>query len=523
MPPHKTDVTRRRFLQTGAAGIGAAGLGAMVGLPGVAHAAERPGSAPTPGASPTVASPTVASPVGAIRVRQTAGARHYAALPDLAWRAGAASPGAGDVVLAPDRRRQDVLGFGAAFTDAACYLFSRLAPSARSALFHELYHPSEMALSVGRACVGSSDYSAVAYTYDESPTPDLTLAKFSIAHDRQWILPMLREVRAANPDLFLLASPWSPPAWMKDNNSLLGGTIRRRYLGTYADYLTKFVQAYAAEGVPVGALTTQNEVDTDQDGAMPQCTWPQEAEVQFVGQHLGPALARAGLPTKIWLIDHNYNLWGRAIGELEDDAVHRYADGIAWHGYVGSPTSMTRVHDAYPDKHAYWTEGGPDITSPRYATDWAPWAVQFTDILRNWSRCIIAWNYALDERGKPNIGPFACGGLVTIHSGTQAVTRSGMYWAFAHFSRHVRRGARVFESTGGTPPAGAGAPPPATGGGARPATEFGHVAFENPDGSRVLVLANTGTRPLTPRVVLGGSAVEVALPADSVTTLEWTT
>ena len=461
------------------------------------------------------------SPVGPIRVRQTAGARHYATLPDLAWRQGAASPAATDVVLAPDRRKQEVLGFGAAFTDAACYVFSRMAPAARAALFRELYHPAEMGLSVGRACIGSSDYSTAVYSYDESPTPDPELAKFSIAHDRQWILPMLREVRAVNPDLFLLASPWSPPAWMKDNNSMLGGTIRRRYLGAYANYFTRFAQAYAAEGVPIGAVTTQNELDTDQDSGMPACLWPQEAEVQFVGQHLGPAFAHANVPAKIWLIDHNYNLWGRAIAEFEDDAVRRYADGVAWHGYVGSPTAMTRVHDADPTKHAYWTEGGPDITSPRYATDWAPWAAQFTDILRNWSRCIIAWNYALDERGKPNIGPFSCGGLVTVHSGSQEVTRSGMYWAFAHFSRHVRRGARVFESAGGSAPGAAGAPPEAPGGGARPTTNFGHVAFENPDGSRVLVLANVAAQPRTARVVLGGSATEVALPAESVTTLAW--
>ncbi len=461
------------------------------------------------------------SPAGAIRVHQTAGSRRHATLPDIAWRAAAESPGPGDVVVAAERRRQEVLGFGAAFTDAACYLFSRLTPSARAALFHELYHPSEMALGVGRTCVGSSDYSTVAYSYDEGPTPDPGLTRFSIAHDRQWILPMLREVRAVNPDLFLLASPWSPPAWMKDNGSLLGGTIRRRYLGAYADYFTRYLQAYAAEGVPVGAVTTQNELDTDQDGGMPACTWPQEAEIQFVGQNLGPALARAGLTTKIWLIDHNYTLWGRALSEFDDEAVRRYADGVAWHGYVGDPASMSRVHDAYPDKHAYWTEGGPDVTSPRYATDWSSWAAQFTDILRNWSRCIIAWNYALDEKGKPNIGPFSCGGLVTIDSRTQALTRSGMYWAFAHFSRHVRRGAHVIESTGGTPPGGGTAPPPATGGGARPTAEFGHVAFENPDGSRVVVLANVGAQPRTQRVVLGSSVAEVALPADSVTTLEW--
>jgi glucosylceramidase len=164
---------------------------------------------------------------------------------------------------------------------------------------------------------------------------------------------------------------------------------------------------------------------------------------------------------------------------------------------------MTHVHDAYPDKHAYWTEGGPDITDPKYPTEWSKWSSQFAGIMRNWARCIIAWNLALDERGKPNIGPFPCGGVVTIDRRTKAVTRSGQYWALAHYSRHVRRGARVVESIGG--PRG-----------------VDHVAFENPDGSRVLVLTNAGAAATDARIVLGESSARVALPADSVTTLVWT-
>jgi glucosylceramidase len=123
--------------------------------------------------------------------------------------------------------------------------------------------------------------------------------------------------------------------------------------------------------------------------------------------------------------------------------------------------------------------------------------------MRNWARCIIAWNLALDEAGKPNIGPFPCGGVVTIDSKTKAVTRSGQYWAFAHYSRHVRRGARVLDSTGGP-------------------TSVSHVAFENPDGSRVVVLTNAGSAAASQRVVLGDGATELSLPADSVTTLVWT-
>jgi glucosylceramidase len=476
------DVSRREFVRRGAAGLGATAALSTPALATAVRLAERHAAGP-------------------IRVWHTGGSDRHASRPDLAWRSTGAHAG-DDIVLEPARRKQEVLGFGGAFTDAATYMFNQLAPDARAALFRELFHASEMNLSVGRSCVGSSVYSTKAYSYDDSDTPDPELTKFSIAHDRRWILPMLREARRVNPDLFLLSSPWSPPGWMKDNNSLLGGTIRRRYLAQYADYLTRFVQAYAAEGVRVDAVTSQNEVDTDQDGRMPQCTWPKEIEVQFVGELLGPAFAKAGVQTRIWLIDHNYNLWGRALAELQDDAVRRYADGIAWHGYLGTPAEMTRVHDAYPDKHAYWTEGGPDITDPKYQTDWSKWASQFAGIMRNWARCIIAWNLALDEHGTPNIGPFPCGGVVTIDSRTKAVTRSGQYWALAHYARHVRRGARVLETTGG--PNG-----------------VDHVAFENPDGSRALVLTNAGNAAMSARVVLGSAAVELPLPPDSVTTMAW--
>ncbi len=475
-------LSRRDFLRVGGAGLGAAA--ALGALPGIAQAAPP---APVPPAS------------GPIRVVQTAGTLRHAERPALAWASGR---GPADITLRPDVRKQEVLGFGAAFTDAACYTLNRLDVDARAALFHELYHPSELGLSVGRTCVGSSDYSTVAYSYDESAEPDPELKGFSIAHDRQWILPMIRQARAVNPDIWLLASPWSPPGWMKDKNSLYGGTIRRRYLDAYARYLTRYIQAYAAEGVRIDSITSQNEVDTDQDSRMPQCTWPQEIEVEFVGKNLGPAFATAGVTTKIWLIDHNYNLWGRALAMMQDDDVRRYADGFAWHGYLGSPVEMTRVHDAHPDKHAYWTEGGPDVTQPDYQTDWAEWATTFNGILRNWSRCIIAWNFALDEKGRPNVGPFSCGGVVTIDSGSRAITRSGQYWAFSHYSRHVRRGARVLDSAGDV-------------------AGLTHVAFENPDGTQLLVLANAGKTELTPRIALGGSAARPTLPPDSVTTLEW--
>jgi glucosylceramidase len=410
------------------------------------------------------------------------------------------------IALDPSTVKQEVLGFGAAMTDSSCYVLSQMTDAERGPLIHDLFAPGALALNVCRTCIGASDYARTVYSFDDSPEPDPELKKFSIDHDKAYILPMLREARKANPELFLFSSPWSPPAWMKPNNSMLGGAMRKQSFGPYANYFLKFIEGYEAEGVAIDAVTVQNETDAEQEGRMPACLWAQEQEMDFVKSHLGPVLRKAGSPTKIWVLDHNYSLWGRAIDELSDPGAYEYIDGIAWHGYVGEPTAMTRVHDAFPQKNAYWTEGGPDINQPDYQTDFTKWADTFNGVLNNWARSITAWNIALDEKGKPNVGPFSCGGLVTVENGSHKVTRSGQYWAFAHYSKHIQRGARVVASNGlGFDGAGG---------------LVSHAAFRNPDGSFVVVLANTGEQRRA-QLVLGAKMLEVDLPADSVHTLQW--
>lgn len=447
-----------------------------------------------------------AAPAGPVKVWATYRDQRYAQAASLIWRP-ATEIAADAIVLDPATTRQEILGFGAALTDAACYVLSQIPEAQRTEVMHDLFAPGELALSVCRTCIGASDYSRTAYSFDESPEPDPELKKFSIDHDKAYILPVLRHARKLNPEMFLFSSPWSPPGWMKSNGSMLGGAMRKHSFEPYARYFLKFLEAYQAEGVAIDAVTVQNEVDTDQDGRMPACLWGQEYEIDFVQNHLGPALRKAGSKTKIWVVDHNYNLWGRAIGELSIPEAAEFIDGIAWHGYVGEPSAMTRVHQAFPQKSAYWTEGGPDIAQPDYQTDYTKWAETFNGVLRNWARSITSWNVALDEKGNPNIGPFSCGGVITVENATKKVTRSGQYWAFAHYSKHVRRGARVFETDG----VGAGE------GTASPVT---HAGFRNTDGSLVVVLANRGPEKRV-QLLLGAQALTLDLPADSVHTLQW--
>jgi glucosylceramidase len=425
--------------------------------------------------------------------------RRLKSAPSIMWQPASGQPSPDAIVVDAEKKFQPVLGFGAAFTDAACYTFKRLDPAARAELFHDLFHPSQMGLSVCRTCIGASDYSTSLYSFDEGD-PDPELTRFSIEHDRAYILPILREARKTNPDLFLFSSPWSPPGWMKPNGSMLGGSMRRKYMPAYANYFVKFLQGYQSEGVPVQAVTVQNEVDTEQDGRMPACAWPMEYEADFVRQFLGPAFEKNGIGSKIWIIDHNYNLWGRAMGELETPDLRKYVNAIAWHGYVGKPEWMMRVQNAYPEIEMYWTEGGPDYTDPHYSDDWANWGNTFSEILRNGCRSITAWNFALDEKGKPNIGPFNCGGLVTVHSQTKEITRSGQYWAFAHYSRFVQRGARRIESQG--------------------IERLGHAGFQNPDGSHVLVMANPGPDSAV-EIRSGQATARIELTQNSLTTLKW--
>ena len=460
---------------------------------------DAPNDATT--AVPSTDDPPLAEPSpGVVKMTVTSADKRLSDGATLSWNAPDSRSARDLIVLTPATKFQEIVGFGAAFTDAACYMFNQLTQEARDKLFNELFHPSRTALNMCRTCIGSSDYATHAYSYaDGEPDPEFT--RFSIDHDRQYIIPMLQQAMKQNPDMFLFSSPWSPPGWMKSNGSMLGGNVQRRWFAAYARYLLKFVQAYEAAGVPVQAITVQNEVDTDQDGNMPACLWPQEYEVDFVRQHLGPLFAQEAPRTQIWMIDHNFNLWGRALATLQEWGVKQYAKAIAWHGYVGDPVAATTVHNAHPEVDAYWTEGGPGFDASDYGTDWARWGHSFNTYLRNWCRGLTGWNLALDEKGQPNIGPFNCGGLVTINSTTQEISYSGQYWALAQFSRFIRRGARRIDSQAEL-------------------KDITHVAFENPNGDKVVVVTNSGpAREVS--LQLGSWRADVQLDPDSVTTLTW--
>ena len=419
----------------------------------------------------------------------------------MAWIVGqsAAASLSDEIAIDPAQRYQPMLGFGCAYTDASCFLLSSMPGETRQRFLTETFSPQQMNLNVGRTTIGASDYSRDVYNYDDV-AGDTELKNFSIAHDEAYVLPMLREMRRLNPELFLLSTPWSPPGWMKTYGSMLGGWMTNKYLDPYAHYFSRFLEAYRKAGVEINAVTSQNELETDQSGSMPATYWPPELESDFIRDHLGPLLRRQNDKTQIWLLDHNYNLWKRVRWQMKDPELRKYVSGVAWHGYLGTPDMMSRLHEAEPQLPFYWTEGGPDYTDPKYAYDWTRWGTAFTSAINNWCRCLITWNLMLNERGEPNIGPFSCGGLVTLRGATD-LQYSGQYWALRHFSQHVRRDAVRIGSHSD-------------------ASELSHVAFRNSDGSFALVLTNTGDERAL-RLTSGSSHAEVPLEKNSMTTLIW--
>jgi glucosylceramidase len=460
-----------------------------------AAAATLPGllSEPANAAPPSAAPPSDVS----VLVTSAAGDR-FTPHPALAWRRRRRGEAA-SLTAFPDDQRQRLQGFGAALTEAACTVIQRMPALARAKLLQEIYGPGGLGLSMGRLCIGASDYTTELYSYDEG-APDPELARFSIAHDRAAVVPIVKAVLAVQPNLFLFASPWSPPGWMKYNGAMKGGTIRPQTLPIYANYIGRYLDAYRAEGVPIRAVTVQNETDADQAGRMAACAWAQETEDDYIAL-LSPELKARG-DVKLWILDHNYDLWGRVLDQLDKPEVRAAVDAVAWHGYKGDPAKMAMIHAAHPEIGAHWTEGGAMYDDPDYMTGWARWASTIADILNNRAQSVTMWNVALDEAGKPNIGPFTCGGLVSVHSVTQAVTRSALYYALGHYAKAFRPGDRVMH-TGCT------------------VSEVSCAGAASPTGQASLVVSNSGpARRLT--VAVGFRAIDWLAPAASVTTLSWT-
>lgn len=334
------------------------------------------------------------------------------------------------------------MGFGVAFTGSSCYNLNQMTADCRRSFLEDIYTGAGLDLQVGRIPIGSCDYSAELYSYDDVKD-DLTLSHFSVEKDEKYILPMIKEVVKTNPDIYLFASPWSPPGWMKTGESMCGGYMRDKYLECYARYFVRFLEEYEKHGISVSAVTPQNEPHAEQDSRYPTCMWHPEIEAKFILE-LRKKLNEAGRNTEIWMHDHGFEKWGKILWCFKEYPELLDACGsVAFHYYDFYIEMTDIIRQAHPALRFHFTEGGPRLYD-NYATDWCKWGIMMAKALNRGFLSFTGWNLLLDETGGPNIGPFFCGGLATRDSQTGELSYSGQYRALQHFSGFIKKNARIF-------------------------------------------------------------------------------
>jgi glucosylceramidase len=431
----------------------------------------------------------------------------------LAPQSGASfAPGSGSasqtITINPGTTYQTMTGFGASFTDSSAWLVAN--SPLRDSIMTKLFDPNQgIGLDFLRQPIGASDFSQSLFSYDDMPSgqTDPNLADFSIAHDESYILPVLQQALAINPQITVMATPWSPPGWMKTSGSMIGGTLNSADYQVFANYLVKFLQAYQAAGVPVSLITPQNEPEYSPSN-YPGSTFTAAQESSFIANNLGPAIAASGLSTKILGYDHNWNDTTFPETILGTAASAQYTAGTAWHCYAGDPSAQTTVHDAYPDKDTYFTEcSGTQASNPADTfADSLDWQTENLIIgaTRNWAKSVVTWNMALDPSGGPSMNCTDCTGVVTVDNTNDTATYNAEYYVLGQASKFVKPGAvRIDSNTFGS-------------GGVE------DVAFQNTDGSSALIVLNSDTSAAqTFNVSENGQAFTYTLPAGAVATFTW--
>lgn len=377
---------------------------------------------------------------------------------------------------------ENFMGFGVAITGSSCYELSTMEKDKREEFLKDIYGKDGLNLSVARVSIGSSDYSAAVYTYCDTPN-DTELKTFSIDEDREFIVPMIKEAIVQNPELKFLASPWSPPGWMKTGGLISHGYMRDKYLDCYTDYFVKFIKAYEKEGIKINAVTPQNEPESHQAGQSVACIWSPDTEAQFMIK-LKEKFKQNNIDTKIWMYDHCFIGWPRILWTLKEyPELENCVDSVAFHYYEGGVELVDNIKREYPDMKWNFTEGGPRLYD-NYETDYVKWSLIMARSLAHGCESFTGWNLLLDEDGGPNVGPFGCAGLATLNSQTGELTYSGQYKAFMHFSKFIKRGAKIYKAhlsedyqCQSNFPNGLGTP-------------VDVIVAENPDNSRVVVMAN---------------------------------
>ena len=414
------------------------------------------------------------------------------------------------ITVDDNKTYQSIDGFGFALTQGSAMHIIKMNASKRAALLRELFDTTgnNIGISYIRLSIGASDLNEKIFSYSDLPAgeTDTALTRFDLGPDRADVIPVMKEILAINPSIKILGSPWSPPAWMKNNNDTRGGRLKPEYYAAYAKYFVKYIQAMKVEGIIIDAITIQNE--PLHPGNNPSLLMTAPEHTDFIKYNLGPSFKAAGINTRIIVYDHNANRPDYPIYILDDPEAKKYADGSAFHLYAGDIAALSDVHNAHPDKNIYFTEqmvvqfgrnknpGNPKFNIAR------PVERLMIGATRNWSRNVLQWNLAANSKFTPYTdrgGCDMCQGAVSIDGDT--VTRNLAYYSIAHASKFVRPGSVRIASN---------------------ETEaLSNVAFKTPGGKRVLIVSNTSNQKQVFSIRFKGKTATTSLSAGSVATYLW--
>lgn len=458
----------------------------------------------------------IAGPTVAAVLSTDDGANLMAAQPSVTFTATTA--GTNKITVDENQQFQSIEGFGAAFTDSAAYLLHQVAqPSALTTTMSELFtrNGDGIGLSFMRNPMGASDIARSVYSFDDLPVgqTDISLANFSIAHDQTDILPIILQAKALNPQMKILASPWSPPGWMKDPSSMstvsmLGGRLLMTTANetAFANYFIKYIQAYQAAGVPIDYITLQNE-PLNVTTSYPSMGMDAPTQLTLLRDYILPALTANNLTTQVLVYDHNWDTPSYPQTVLSDPTVEASSlvAGTAWHGYGGTPGAQQTVQNEFPTRGTWETEhsGGTWVTD-QFSTDF----VEITQVMRNSAKSFVKWSLALNQYLGPNLtqnaslgGCNTCTPIVTVNNQTGVITKNIEYYTLGHYSKYVLPGAkRIYSSN---------------------ANGIVSVAFQNPDSSKALVVFNAAGVSTPFAVQWGTQSFSYTLPALAAATFTW--
>lgn len=404
----------------------------------------------------------------------------------------------------PEVTYQTMRGFGGAFTEAAAHNYAGMSDAKKKELTEAYFGEKGLRYNLGRVHMNSCDFALGNYTYIEEG--DTQLETFSIAHDFEEIIPMVKDAQEeCKQDMEFLMSPWSPPAFMKTNGEMNhGGSLKKEYYQLWADYFVRFIKAYKEAGIPIEYLTVQNEPMAVQ--TWDSCIYTSEDESLFVREYLGPTLEKAGLAdVGIFVWDHNKEeAYQRFKETVADETARKYVKGAAIHWYTGDHfEAIELIKKQYPDKEVFFTEGCVEYSRFADSGEIDKAEMYAHDILGNLNAGISAsldWNLLLDEKGGPNhVGNF-CAAPIMCNAAEDSYEKRLTYYYIGHFSRYIKSGAVRIGTT-------------------RYTDNIEATAFLNPDGERVLVLLNKTEKEVPVTVREAGCGIEVTVKPHSICTI----